>query len=98
MFLSELCPSHFDKTLISGGKQYLEIDFSMGLSHMYILLVINPSTPLALSPSVFQTGMVGYTESLTDPSYQSQILILTYPLIGNYGVPAAKVLTCSNKM
>ncbi|KAG6812083.1 hypothetical protein H0H92_004447 [Tricholoma furcatifolium] len=36
---------------------------------------------------VFQTGMVGYTESLTDPSYQGQILVLTYPLIGNYGVP-----------
>ncbi|XP_014663678.1 PREDICTED: CAD protein-like [Priapulus caudatus] len=36
---------------------------------------------------VFQTGMVGYTESLTDPSYCSQILIFTYPLIGNYGVP-----------
>ena len=32
--------------------------------------------------------MVGYTESLTDPSYQGQILILTYPIIGNYGVPA----------
>ena len=31
--------------------------------------------------------MVGYTESLTDPSYQGQILILTYPIIGNYGVP-----------
>lgn len=37
---------------------------------------------------VFQTGMVGYVESLTDPSYKSQILVLTYPLIGNYGVPA----------
>ena len=36
---------------------------------------------------VFQTGMVGYPESLTDPSYRSQILTLTYPLIGNYGVP-----------
>lgn len=31
--------------------------------------------------------MVGYPESLTDPSYKSQILVLTYPLIGNYGVP-----------
>lgn len=39
---------------------------------------------------VFQTGMVGYPESLTDPSYHSQILILTYPLIGNYGVPEDK--------
>jgi len=36
---------------------------------------------------VFSTGMVGYPESLTDPSYLGQILILTYPLIGNYGVP-----------
>src|SRR2546421_2537811 len=36
---------------------------------------------------VFTTGMVGYPESLTDPSYKGQILVLTYPLIGNYGVP-----------
>lgn len=36
---------------------------------------------------VFTTGMVGYPESLTDPSYRSQILVFTYPLIGNYGVP-----------
>ncbi|MEK7534575.1 MAG: carbamoyl-phosphate synthase small subunit [Patescibacteria group bacterium] len=39
---------------------------------------------------VFSTGMVGYPESLTDPSYLGQILILTYPLIGNYGVPEKK--------
>ncbi|MFH1375319.1 MAG: glutamine-hydrolyzing carbamoyl-phosphate synthase small subunit [Patescibacteria group bacterium] len=36
---------------------------------------------------VFATGMVGYPESFTDPSYTGQILIMTYPLIGNYGVP-----------
>ena len=36
---------------------------------------------------VFNTGMVGYPESLTDPSYFGQILVLTYPLIGNYGIP-----------
>lgn len=36
---------------------------------------------------VFNTGMVGYPESFTDPSYKGQILALTYPLIGNYGVP-----------
>ena len=35
--------------------------------------------------------MVGYTEALTDPSYHRQILILTYPLIGNYGVPGDEV-------
>ncbi|MBI5697495.1 MAG: carbamoyl-phosphate synthase small subunit, partial [Thaumarchaeota archaeon] len=39
---------------------------------------------------VFNTGMVGYTETLTDPSYSGQILTLTYPLIGNYGVPDPK--------
>jgi carbamoyl-phosphate synthase small subunit len=38
---------------------------------------------------VFNTGMVGYPESLTDPSYRGQILVLTYPLVGNYGVPPA---------
>jgi carbamoyl-phosphate synthase small subunit len=36
---------------------------------------------------VFTTGMVGYSEALTDPSYFGQILIFTYPLIGNYGIP-----------
>lgn len=37
---------------------------------------------------VFNTGMAGYPESLTDPSYRGQILVLTYPLVGNYGVPS----------
>ena len=36
---------------------------------------------------VFATGMVGYPEALTDPSFRGQILVMTYPLIGNYGVP-----------
>lgn len=36
---------------------------------------------------VFNTAMTGYPESLTDPSYKGQILVLTYPLVGNYGVP-----------
>jgi len=35
---------------------------------------------------VFNTGMVGYTEAMTDPSYSGQLLCFTYPLIGNYGV------------
>ena len=37
---------------------------------------------------VFNTGMVGYPEALTDPSYRGQILVLTFPLVGNYGVPS----------
>ena len=37
---------------------------------------------------VFNTAMTGYTESLTDPSYAGQLMVLTYPLVGNYGVPS----------
>ena len=39
--------------------------------------------------AVFATGMTGYVESLSDPSFAGQILVCTYPLIGNYGVPSA---------
>lgn len=39
---------------------------------------------------VFNTAMTGYPESLTDPSYAGQIMVLTYPLVGNYGVPSTK--------
>ncbi len=46
---------------------------------------------------VFATGMVGYPEALTDPSFRGQILVLTFPLIGNYGVPK-KELWESNKI
>ncbi|KAH6607691.1 pyrabcn [Trichoderma cornu-damae] len=41
---------------------------------------------------VFQTGMVGYPESITDPSYRGQILVITFPLVGNYGVPSRETL------
>lgn len=37
---------------------------------------------------VFNTGLTGYPEALTDPSYRGQILALTYPIVGNYGVPS----------
>lgn len=40
-----------------------------------------------LGEVVFNTAMTGYPESMTDPSYEGQILVMTYPLIGNYGVP-----------
>lgn len=40
---------------------------------------------------VFNTAMTGYPESLTDPSYAGQLMVLTYPLVGNYGVPARDI-------
>jgi carbamoyl-phosphate synthase small subunit len=44
--------------------------------------------PASFGEVVFNTGMVGYVETLTDPSYAGQILVFTYPLVGNYGVQA----------
>lgn len=53
------------------------------------------ATPIA-GELVFNTGMVGYPEALTDPSYRGQILVLTFPLVGNYGVPDRKVRVRGN--
>lgn len=47
---------------------------------------------------VFNTGMVGYPETLTDPSYRGQILVLTYPMIGNYGVPSDEASEISENL
>jgi len=49
------------------------------------------SEKAAAGEVVFNTAMVGYPESLTDPSYLGQILTVTYPLVGNYGVPENKI-------
>lgn len=53
--------------------------------------------PVATSGEVvFNTAMTGYPESLTDPSYEGQILVTTYPILGNYGVPSSSVKTEAN--
>ncbi len=49
---------------------------------------------LKVGEVVFTTSMVGYPESLTDPSYEGQILVITYPLVGNYGVPGRELKLC----
>ena len=49
------------------------------------------ATGKASGEVVFSTSMVGYPESLTDTSYKGQVLTLTYPLVGNYGVPSNKL-------
>jgi carbamoyl-phosphate synthase small subunit len=48
------------------------------------------SSRMVCGEVVFNTAMTGYVESLTDPSYAGQILVLTYPLVGNYGVPGRR--------
>lgn len=47
---------------------------------------MNGTMRRAYGEVVFNTGMTGYQEILTDPSYQGQIVVMTYPLIGNYGI------------
>ncbi|MDY3063216.1 MAG: glutamine-hydrolyzing carbamoyl-phosphate synthase small subunit [Bacteroidaceae bacterium] len=47
-------------------------------------------TPIA-GEVVFNTAMMGYPESLTDPSYAGQLMVMTYPLVGNYGVPEFRI-------
>ncbi|KAJ3243321.1 Multifunctional pyrimidine synthesis protein CAD [Chytriomyces hyalinus] len=49
-----------------------------------------PNTDSISGEVVFTTSLVGYTESMTDPSYTGQILVFTQPLIGNYGVPSSQ--------
>lgn len=46
---------------------------------------------MILGEVVFSTNMVGYPESMTDPSFSGQILNFTFPLVGNYGVPPKEV-------
>ncbi|OEH78535.1 carbamoyl phosphate synthetase [Cyclospora cayetanensis] len=60
--------------LLQDGRQFLGISFGCSCA--------------VSGEVVFNTGMVAYPESLTDPSYAGQILTLTYPIIGNYGVPS----------
>ena len=69
------------KLVLSDGTEYCGKSFGYGKS--------------VSGEVVFNTAMVGYPENLTDPSYTGQILVSTYPLVGNYGVPA---LTRENGM
>src|SRR3989338_6918360 len=64
------------KLVLSDGSQFEGVSFGANSS--------------IAGEVVFNTGMTGYPEAMTDPSYKGQILTLTYPLIGNYGVPAKK--------
>ena len=50
------------------------------------------SPGLSIGELVFTTGMVGYPEAITDPSFRGQILVFTHPLIGNYGVPSKDII------
>ena len=67
------------------AEKAMRLELKDGATHLGISFGANKSVSGEL---VFQTGMVGYPESITDPSYRGQILVVTFPLVGNYGVPS----------
>jgi len=75
---------------IKGSPAFLHLDDDSEPIKCYSFGA-TPSVPTN-GEVVFNTGMVGYPEALTDPSYRGQILVLTYPLIGNYGVPDDEIM------
>jgi carbamoyl-phosphate synthase small subunit len=78
-----------DGTLFQGYSFGADIDRDGEIGKLkdyFLLSLINTNLRLKFK-KVFSTGMTGYVESLSDPSYKNQFLMLTYPLVGNYGVP-----------
>lgn len=72
-------------------RRYFFMDCKLILKDGTAYDAVSFGKPVSVSGEVvFATGMVGYPESLTDPSYAGQILVMTYPLVGNYGVPDKK--------
>lgn len=63
------------KLVLENGKTFIGTSFGYHPPHLEVL-----------GEAVFNTGMTGYQEMFTDPSYYGQILTMTYPLIGNYGI------------
>ena len=72
-----------------GGKNNMKLELHDGT----VCLGVNFGARRSVAGElVFQTGMVGYPESITDPSYRGQILVITFPLMGNYGVPSRETM------
>lgn len=76
-----------------GAEKAEEMILELADGSSYRGLSFGASNKSISGECVFQTGMVGYVESLTDPSYEGQILVLTFPLVGNYGVPSREIET-----
>lgn len=91
-------PNNFDETIPGEGTRPVK---------QKVKLILEDNTAFEGKPFgaekaisgevVFNTAMTGYPESLTDPSYKGQILVLTYPLIGNYGAPRTEMEDNLNK-
>lgn len=74
------------KNLFIKESKYEKCNFGLRGWHKFRGKSFGYDSPVA-GEVVFNTAMMGYPESLTDPSYAGQLMVLTYPLVGNYGVP-----------
>ena len=83
----ELADGAFFEGFSFGAKTSVSGEVRLLFWLLLTLIKISLMTQM-LHKVVFNTGMVGYPEALTDPSYRGQILVLTFPLVGNYGVPS----------
>lgn len=63
------------------------IDYVIALIFLLLYSIYEELSLETFSDSLPLIGMVGYTETITDPSYRGQILVMTFPLVGNYGRP-----------
>lgn len=83
-FVASSVHSRLQSSLMSSPKQTARLLLADGTEFLGEMFGAEKSTD---GEVVFSTGMVGYEQSVTDPSFRGQILTFTYPLIGNYGVP-----------
>ena len=101
--MCELCFTFASAAIATSFVTYIFVTDTYSSSFVYISadgtvfegISFGSTTPVN-GEVVFSTGMVGYTEALTDPSFRGQILTLTYPMIGNYGVPDIKDRVCDS--
>ncbi|SPQ95869.1 Carbamoyl-phosphate synthase (glutamine-hydrolyzing) [Plasmodiophora brassicae] len=95
-FQSRIRKRHSTGALVPSSVMFDAVNAPTGqlvLNDGTVMLGISFGADVSIAGEVvFTTGMVGYPETLTDLSYKGQILVLTYPLVGNYGVPSEDVL------
>ncbi|KAL9127681.1 MAG: hypothetical protein Q9217_003479, partial [Psora testacea] len=84
-------PPQLPSAIASNGETLLSMQLELQDGTKYCGISFGAERSIA-GELVFQTGMVGYPESITDPSYRGQILVITFPLVGNYGVPSRETV------
>ncbi|KAI9032580.1 hypothetical protein CLU79DRAFT_153031 [Phycomyces nitens] len=91
---SRVCPLVPKERVSRANASSRPVSLLTELIHIHIIIIITKKKNNTNNNFYYKKflGMVGYPESLTDPSYRGQILVITYPLVGNYGVPSREAM------